>query len=102
MRGFEGDKNFEDILSFREGTEKRSTMLAIHTLGSLSIHIGGQELRELGSRKAEAILVYLGMEGGNHSRNSLAAIFWPNSSESKALTSLRVALSLLRNKVQAR
>ncbi|KPL06630.1 hypothetical protein AMJ86_07785 [bacterium SM23_57] len=74
-------------------------MLEIYTFGSLAIRIDGKELRELGSRKAEAILVYLVVEGGNHSRHSLAALFWPESSDSKALTSLRVALSTLRKYV---
>jgi predicted ATPase/DNA-binding SARP family transcriptional activator len=89
----------EDILPFKLGTINESMMLEIHTFGSLSIHMGGEELRELGSRKAEAILVYLVMEGGIHSRYSLAALFWPESSDSKALTSLRVALSILRKHV---
>ncbi len=40
--------------------------------------------------------VYLALEGGKHHRNSLAALFWPESSESKAKTSLRVVLTELR------
>ena len=74
-------------------------MLGIHTLGSLSIRDGDKEITSIGSRKAEAILVYLAIEGGVHNRHSLAALFWPESPESKALTSLRVALSSLRKSV---
>jgi predicted ATPase/DNA-binding SARP family transcriptional activator/tetratricopeptide (TPR) repeat protein len=74
-------------------------MLEINTLGRLSIRFGDEKLTELGSRKAEAMLVYLAVEGGTHPRGSLAALFWPESSDSKALTSLRVALSSLRKHV---
>jgi predicted ATPase/DNA-binding SARP family transcriptional activator len=71
-------------------------MLEVKTLGRFSLSVNGKQLRDLGSRKAEAILVYLAIKPGAHSRNVLAALFWPDSSDSQALTSLRVALSLLR------
>ena len=74
-------------------------MLEISTLGNLSIRMGGEEISTIGSRKAEGILVYLAMEGGRHNRNSLSALFWPESPESKAQVSLRVALSSLRKHV---
>lgn len=71
-------------------------MLEIRTLGSLSIVKDGKPVKALGSHKAEALLVYLAVEGGRQPRAVLAALFWPESTESRAATSLRVALSALR------
>lgn len=71
-------------------------MLEVNTLGGLRLSIKGDQFRDLGSRKAEAILVYLVVKPGKHSRKVLAALFWPDHAENQALTSLRVALSLLK------
>jgi len=48
-------------------------------------------------RKAEALLLYLAVEGGLHSRSQLAALLWPDSEPSTARNALRNALALLRN-----
>jgi predicted ATPase/DNA-binding SARP family transcriptional activator len=71
-------------------------MLDIKTLGGLKLSVNGEPLSDLGSHKAEAILVYLAEKPGPQNRNILASLFWPNSSENQALASLRVALSQLR------
>src|SRR5438067_10251270 len=47
-------------------------------------------------RKAQALLLYLAVEGGMHSRSKLAALLWPDSEPSDALKGLRNALTLLR------
>src|SRR5713101_169668 len=47
-------------------------------------------------RKAEALLLYLAVEGGMHSRSKLAAFLWPDSEPHDARTALRNALALLR------
>ncbi len=47
-------------------------------------------------RKAEALLLYLAVEGGMHSRGQLAALLWPDSESSTARNALRNALALLR------
>ena len=47
-------------------------------------------------RKAEALLFYLAVEGGMHSRSQLAALLWPDSESSTARNALRNALALLR------
>jgi DNA-binding SARP family transcriptional activator len=49
-----------------------------------------------GLRKAQALLLYLAVEGGLHSRSKLAALLWPDSEPHDARTSLRSALLLLR------
>src|SRR5438477_6349010 len=47
-------------------------------------------------RKAQALLLYLAIEGGLHSRSKLAAFLWPDSEPHAARTALRNALTLLR------
>jgi predicted ATPase/DNA-binding SARP family transcriptional activator len=76
-------------------------MLEIKTFGGISIIKDGKEIKNLGSRKAEALLVYLAVEGGQHPRDVLATMFWPESSHQHAGRSLRVALSVLRKKFDA-
>jgi len=43
-------------------------------------------------RKAQALLLYLAVEGGMHSRSKLAAFLWPDSEPHDARTALRNAL----------
>src|SRR4051795_2769033 len=47
-------------------------------------------------RKAQALLLYLAVEGGMHSRSKLAALLWPDSEPQDARKILRNALTLLR------
>ncbi len=71
-------------------------MLEIRTFGSLSVRVNGRAIKGMGSNKAEALLVYLIVERSQHTRNELATLFWPESTEQHASTSLRVVLSVLR------
>src|SRR5947209_4805823 len=48
-------------------------------------------------RKAQALLLYLAVEGGMHSRSKLATLLWPDSEPHAARTALRNALVLLRS-----
>src|SRR4051812_40513746 len=48
------------------------------------------------TRKALALLVYLAVEKGFHSREKLAGLFWPNSDGEHARIVLRRTLALLR------
>ena len=48
-------------------------------------------------RKAQALLLYLAVEGGMHSRSKLAALLWPDSEPSAARKALRNAIALLRS-----
>lgn len=50
-------------------------------------------------RKAEALLLYLAVEGGMHSRRKLTALLWPDSEPSIARNALRNALALLRSQL---
>ncbi|MEA3325838.1 MAG: BTAD domain-containing putative transcriptional regulator [Chloroflexota bacterium] len=71
-------------------------MLVINALGGLSISLDGEILKDFGSHKAQALLVYLAIEERPIQREVLAGIFWPENSQAKALVSLRVELSVLR------
>ncbi len=71
-------------------------LLRISTLGGLDIHLSGRPLTGLASRKAEALLVYLACTQRQHARESLAAMLWDESSQSRALANLSVVLSSLR------
>ena len=48
-------------------------------------------------RKAQALLLYLAVEGGLHPRSKLAAFLWPDSEPHDARTALRNAIALLRS-----
>lgn len=48
------------------------------------------------TRKCEALLIFLTVEGGLHSRERLAALLWPESDEEHARGSLRSALAFVR------
>ncbi len=48
-------------------------------------------------RKAQALLLYLAVQGGMHSRSKLAAFLWPDSDPPDARRTLRNAIMLLRS-----
>jgi len=48
-------------------------------------------------RKAQALLLYLAVEGGMHPRGKLAALLWPDSEPAEARKTLRNAITLLRS-----
>ncbi len=63
-------------------------------LGSPRIERAGETF-EVDTRKAIALLAYLALEGGRHSRDALAALLWPEHGQSKARAALRRTLSAL-------
>ncbi len=70
-------------------------LLEITTLGTLVIR-QTEEPVQLNSRKAEALLVYLGRCKVAQSRLWLAELLWPERSQKQALANLRTLLSRLR------
>lgn len=54
---------------------------------------------EVSRRKALAMLIYLAATGQTHSRDTLATLFWPEVSQSKARGNLRRALSDLNQEI---
>src|SRR2546421_6183641 len=70
-------------------------LLRLAVLGPPEVVHEGRRLT-FALRKAEALLLYLAVEGGMHSRSKLAAFLWPDSAPHDARTGLRNALLLLR------
>jgi DNA-binding SARP family transcriptional activator/tetratricopeptide (TPR) repeat protein len=69
--------------------------LTIRLLGIPEIRFGERAL-SFRTRKVLALLVYLVVERGMHSRESLMAFLWPESSQRSAAATLRTTLSRLR------
>ncbi len=76
----------------QEGDMRR---LTLSTLGMPEARHGGEVLR-FRTRKSLALLIYLAVEGGVHSRAQLTALFWPESDEEHGRTMLRRTLAFLR------
>jgi DNA-binding SARP family transcriptional activator len=70
-------------------------LLRVAVLGSPEVFHDGSRLT-FALRKAQALLLYLAVEGGLHPRSKLAALLWPDSEPSDARKGLRNALALLR------
>jgi len=70
--------------------------LRLDVLGSPAVFHDGSRLT-FALRKAQALLLYLAVEGGLHPRSKLAALLWPDSEPSDARKNLRNALALLRS-----
>jgi DNA-binding SARP family transcriptional activator len=64
-------------------------------LGSPEVVHDGHRLT-FSLRKAQALLLYLAVEGGMHLRSKLAAFLWPDSEPHDARNALRNTLALLR------
>src|SRR3989442_15375362 len=72
------------------------SLLHLDVLGPPEVFHDGSRLT-FSLRKAEALLLYLAVEGGLHSRSKLAALLWPDSEPADARKTLRNALMLLRS-----
>src|SRR5947209_14823 len=70
-------------------------LLRLAVLGPPEIFHDGSRLT-FALRKAQALLLYLAVEGGLHSRSKLAALLWPDSEPHDARRTLRNAIGLLR------
>ena len=68
--------------------------LALYLLGPPRIELDEQPVH-IGRRKAVALLTYLGVMRGNHSRDVLATLLWPDYDQSSARGRLRRTLSTL-------
>jgi len=71
-------------------------LLRLTVLGSPEIYHDASRLI-FTLRKAQALLLYLAVEGGMHSRSKLAAFLWPDSESFDARKSLRSAIGALRS-----
>src|SRR6266568_3856276 len=71
------------------------SLLQLSVLGSPDIFLDGSRLT-FPLRKAQALLLYLAVEDGMHSRGKLAAFLWPDSKPEVGRIALRTALGSLR------
>lgn len=69
--------------------------LAIYTFGPPRVELDGEPV-VIERSKALALLVYLALEPGEHSRQSLAVLFWPDYDQSRASAYLRRNLWALK------
>src|SRR6266699_263612 len=70
-------------------------LLRLAVLGAPEVFHDGSRLT-FSLRKAQALLLYLAVDGGMHSRSKLAAFLWPDSESFDARKSLRNAIGVLR------
>src|SRR5579859_4900600 len=68
--------------------------LALYLLGSPRIERDGAPV-EVDTRKAIALIAYLALSGQRQSRDTLAALLWPDYDQSHARATLRRTLSAL-------
>lgn len=73
--------------------------LTIRLLGSPQVTVGRRSL-SFATRKTLALLVYLVVEGGRPSRDTLMALLWPESPAENAAATLRGTLARLRRALQ--
>ena len=73
----------------------RTADLSILLLGPVHVEVGGVPLA-VDTRKAVALLAYLAVTGRPASRETLAALLWPDSAEQEARGALRRTLSVLK------
>lgn len=65
--------------------------------GPFAVAVNGKPLTNFSTDKVRALLAYLALEPGRtHSRSALAGLFWPELSEKRALSNLRLTLHRLR------
>src|SRR5947209_3137233 len=72
------------------------SVLRLAVLGPPEVMHDGRRLT-FALRKAQALLLYLAVEGGQQPRSKLAALLWPDSEPADARKTLRNALTLLRD-----
>src|SRR5579884_729537 len=69
--------------------------LYLALLGPPEVLHKGQKLK-FRTRKALALLIYLIVEGGMHTREQIMTLFWPESDEQHSRTMLRTTITYLR------
>ena len=87
-----------ETLKARKENDSRSRQptLTLNTLGRLEIRWDDRPVTGLRSRKEQALLVYLALNPGAHSRSRLAGLLWGDLPEERARRNLRHALWSLR------
>lgn len=74
-------------------------MLKIKLLGEVHISLHDRPVTGIGSRTAEALLIFLACEQRPFARSHLAEFFWEERAPDQSAANLRAALSMLRKQV---
>ena len=74
-------------------------MLELRLLGVLELYRDGTLVTDIQANKTLALLNYLAVTGGSHTRSALAGLLWGGMPEAKARDNLSKALSTLRQVV---
>src|SRR5512145_21941 len=83
--------------TFREKGSSSMVALTLRLLGGFDARLASGALLRLPTKKAQALLAYLGARPGQaHPRDKLAALLWGETSDHQARDSLRHALVVLR------
>ncbi len=77
----------------------RAGQLKLSLLGIPEVRLGSRQLA-FRTRKVQALLVYLALEPGFHSRDKLIALLWPDADQSRGRGNLRMALARLRDDLE--
>jgi DNA-binding SARP family transcriptional activator len=89
--------SIETPFTFGKQEVRLLAYLHISLFGTFQVTVRGRHAVPIESDKAQALLAYLALEGGQpHRRDSLAALFWPEANGQKARQSLRQSLYTLR------
>ncbi len=75
-------------------------VLEVSALGKLTLKYAGNTVLNLGSHKAEAILIYLAFTRKAYARQVLAEFFWPDRTQAQSLANLRRELTTLRERFE--
>ena len=75
-------------------------ILQLVCLGTFGATLVGQTPVILRTDKVQGLLIYLALEPRPHRRETLAGLFWPEQSDSAALTNLRTSLYRLRQPLE--
>ena len=73
-----------------------SISLKLNVLGRFEAQLSSGEIVSLPTRKTEALLTYLALVPGSHSRDHLTNLLWSDRGEQQARNSLRQALNALK------
>src|SRR3954451_22349003 len=71
-------------------------MLRVRLFGGMAVEVDGEPVPPPDGGRARALLAWLALHPGMHSRAELAARFWPGVLDSSARASLRSAMWSLR------
>ena len=74
-----------------------AAMLEIRVIGELEVRLAGTKAELPASRRVRALLGWLAVHPGRHSRSRVAGQFWPDVLDASARASLRSAIWALRS-----